>query len=223
MNLRGYVICTTQRSGSTLLCQLLASTGALGRPDEYFRTPDMRGAGFESYPTDPDQQLVEVLKRGAGPNGVYGLKIVPWQVRLAAQARWAERLPGLRFVRLDRRDVLLQAISLARATQTDRWTSPEGEIRPPAYDAAAIDQALADVTLGMARWDRWFAAAGVEPMRVAYEDITADNQRVVDAIAATVGVPGKTCIDYDLVDLERQRDETSAEWRTRFVAERRAF
>jgi LPS sulfotransferase NodH len=31
-----YVICTSPRSGSTLLCKMLTSTGAAGKPDSYF-------------------------------------------------------------------------------------------------------------------------------------------------------------------------------------------
>ena len=36
--MKGYAICTTIRSGSTWLSELLASTGQLGRPAEYFST-----------------------------------------------------------------------------------------------------------------------------------------------------------------------------------------
>ncbi|HMF66717.1 MAG TPA: Stf0 family sulfotransferase, partial [Phyllobacterium sp.] len=35
---RSYVICGTPRSGSTLLCDLLESTGIAGRPASYFRS-----------------------------------------------------------------------------------------------------------------------------------------------------------------------------------------
>ena len=31
-----YLVCATERSGSTLLCELLAGTGVAGRPEEYF-------------------------------------------------------------------------------------------------------------------------------------------------------------------------------------------
>ncbi|MGP8122502.1 MAG: Stf0 family sulfotransferase [Xanthobacteraceae bacterium] len=37
---RGYAICTMPRSGSNFLCQLLASSGCLGRPLEYFNGPE---------------------------------------------------------------------------------------------------------------------------------------------------------------------------------------
>lgn len=36
---RGFAICTAPRSGSNFLSQLVASTGQLGRPREYFNGP----------------------------------------------------------------------------------------------------------------------------------------------------------------------------------------
>jgi trehalose 2-sulfotransferase len=45
-----YLICTTPRSGSTLLCELLAATGIAGRPDEYFQ--QLRSTGQPMSPRD---------------------------------------------------------------------------------------------------------------------------------------------------------------------------
>ena len=50
---RGYAICTAPRSGSNFLCQLLAGTGLLGRPLEYFNGPGRRYFDDPSYPDDP--------------------------------------------------------------------------------------------------------------------------------------------------------------------------
>ena len=45
-----YLICTTPRSGSTLLCELLAASGIAGRPDEYFQ--QLRSTGLPMRPRD---------------------------------------------------------------------------------------------------------------------------------------------------------------------------
>jgi LPS sulfotransferase NodH len=45
-----YLVCTTPRSGSTLLCELLADTGIAGRPDEYFQ--QLRSTGLPMMPAD---------------------------------------------------------------------------------------------------------------------------------------------------------------------------
>jgi len=36
MSAPSYLVCATERSGSTLLCELLAGTGVAGRPEEFF-------------------------------------------------------------------------------------------------------------------------------------------------------------------------------------------
>ena len=45
-----YLVCATQRSGSTLLCELLKDTGVAGRPQEFFEA--MRDTGVPPHPGD---------------------------------------------------------------------------------------------------------------------------------------------------------------------------
>ena len=45
-----YLICTTPRSGSTLLCEQLIATGSAGVPDEYFQ--QLRSTGMPMTPRD---------------------------------------------------------------------------------------------------------------------------------------------------------------------------
>lgn len=98
-----YLICTTPRSGSTLLCESLAATGVAGRPDEYFQQLTATGLprgpgdyldglpGFAAPPGgDPRVQplydpgrfggfgeyLAWALRAGTTPNGVFGAKIM---------------------------------------------------------------------------------------------------------------------------------------------------
>ncbi len=40
---RSYLVCATQRSGSTLVCQALKETGVAGRPEEYFEALEHSG------------------------------------------------------------------------------------------------------------------------------------------------------------------------------------
>jgi LPS sulfotransferase NodH len=101
-----YLICTTPRSGSTLLCEMLAGTGVAGRPDEYFQQLRATGlpmtardyldgvaADLVPHPGhettleqhtlyDPRrfagfEEYVEwVLRRATTPNGVFAAKIM---------------------------------------------------------------------------------------------------------------------------------------------------
>lgn len=61
---RSYLVCATQRSGSTLLCELLKATGVAGRPDEYFEA--VRDTGVPPHPGD---YLGSLAGTGAGIRG----------------------------------------------------------------------------------------------------------------------------------------------------------
>ena len=52
---RSYILCTTPRSGSTLVCQALKATGVAGRPEEYFEA--LRKTG---RPRRPEQYFNSV-------------------------------------------------------------------------------------------------------------------------------------------------------------------
>lgn len=113
-----YLVCATQRSGSTLLCELLKGTEVAGVPDEYFealratglprqprqyfeaadvsdigaRMPPVRSDRPEQ-PGDFEGWFSYVLGRGTTPNGVFGAKMM-WNYLDDFRARLAE-LPGL--------------------------------------------------------------------------------------------------------------------------------
>ena len=101
-----YLVCATQRSGSTLMCELLKATGVAGLPLEYFEA--MRDTGIPPHPGDflhglpstrlgirddprpPDapaysslagltdyrQHLERTFAQGTTPNGVFGAKLM---------------------------------------------------------------------------------------------------------------------------------------------------
>lgn len=87
---RSYIICTTMRSGSTMLASGLRETGVAGRPDEYFAPPVRlpQAEVFEMAPvryrelleahrrTHPAEQVLRgIVEAGTTDNGVFGVKI----------------------------------------------------------------------------------------------------------------------------------------------------
>ena len=217
---RGYAICCEPRSGSTWLGSVLASTGVLGRPFEFFR--DARAAARAE--ADPERVLAELVGRASTPNGVYGLKIFARQFDLAERTRWAERLPGLVFVHLEREDLLGQALSLARAEQMPAFRRedrpPKG---PPVYDRGRIEAALRRIAHDQARWKLWFARNAIAPLRLTYEAAVADPHGAVRAIATHVGVEGEAQADLSKVTLAIVRNEETELWRARFLEESADF
>jgi LPS sulfotransferase NodH len=219
--MRGYAICAEPRSGSSFLGYVLASTEVLGRPLEYFNAPAMRKiAGFGDYPEEPERQLEAVIARGATANGVYGVKVFGNHRERMQAAGWTQRLPGLSFVRLERRDRLGQAISLVRALQTGRWTAHEEPLAEAAYDRAAIDRTLRYLDEAEARWSSYFACNDTPVLHLIYEDVAAAPQSAAEAVARLVGLAGPAQVDERrLKDAVIQRDALSEAWRARFTAE----
>jgi LPS sulfotransferase NodH len=211
---KGYAICSEHRSGSTFLCQLLASTQLLGRPEEYFS--DNRFAlSLEREPAALDA----LVALAATPNGIYGLKLFTQQFDATMKSRWPERLPGLRWVHLQRRDLLAQAISLVRTIQTDQYRSTEAPRAEPRYDRAAIAGHLARLAENEARWRRYFARNALQPLWLVYEEVIADPAAAVAAVARHLGLAGEVRPDLERVAVGIQRDAVTEEWRARFAAE----
>jgi len=178
------MICAVSRSGSTYLCELLASTLALGNPNEYFNTAGRRRRMGPSYPADGFAQIDIIRTIGATSNGIYAVKVIgPQLARIASSIDPFRDLPNLSFVRIHRRDILGQAISLARARQTGRFITSDQQRGAPAYSQGQIRHAIQSIRQQEAIWDETMARLAAQPLVVAYEEILSDAQHVVDRIA----------------------------------------
>jgi LPS sulfotransferase NodH len=232
-----YFICATPRTGSSLLCGLLASTGVAGRPEAYFRVPDERlwagrwGLDVDAF--DYADYVRAALAAGRTGNGVFGAKLM-WgtldrvvdglamvhpELAGADGALLRRAFGRTAFVHLRREDVLAQAVSWLRAEQTHLWyVGDTGANRePPRYDADGIDDLLRTIDAHQAAWDEWFAAYEVEPHRVRYEDLAADPVGVTRGILDVLGLdlPAGTTIRPRH---RRQADDLNAEWISRHRA-----
>lgn len=218
--LRGYALCGAPRSGSNYVCEILGSTGVLGRPREYFNGAARRIHDDPAYPDDPHAQIERILTMGATGNGIYGLKLFPGLFdTVAPHLKLTEALPNLHFVRLRRLDVLGQAMSWVRSIQTRQFRSTETAAGAPHYDGAAIQHYVGQVCQRNARWDMFFARTGMKPIELVYESVAGDPQSAADAVAAVLGLADRPRIDSSIVRLAVQRDDVTRVWRERFHAE----
>jgi trehalose 2-sulfotransferase len=196
-----YLLCGTPRTGSTLLCGLLASTGVAGRPESYFREPDERvmarrlgvavgGDGSFDY-----RRFARAARAvGSTPNGVFAARVMwgtvdrivagldPGPRRRRDLEVLVEAFGPLRMVHLRREDVVGQAVSWARAEQTGYWQDGDRPAAEPRFDRGLIGDLVRTIEEHEAAWNRWFTEQGVAPYRVTYEDVTADPARAVRAI-----------------------------------------
>jgi sulfate adenylyltransferase subunit 2 len=238
---RSYLVCATERSGSTLLCELLAATGVAGRPEEFFefleatgrpRQPREYFEGVEDpalldllppllvpLPRPPwEQQLRDALERGTTTNGIFGSKLM-WAYLGEFPDEPADVFPDVHWVHVSRNDKLAQAISLWRAIQTSQWRAEDRDASSgePVYHQGAIAHLKRRLEEHDRSWDAWFAERGIEPHRVAYEDLSADAHAAVRGVLEHIGA----ATDATIPDppLRRQADGRSKEWAERFLEE----
>jgi LPS sulfotransferase NodH len=226
--LLSYVLCGTPRTGSTLLCSLLSSTGVLGRPESYFREPDeATWAERFDLPVDGprvrDYAAFVAAARAAGTsdNGVFAARIM-W----GSLERMMEGLGGpgqsdvailerafgpLTFVHLRREDIVGQAVSWCRAEQTGYWQQGEIELRAPEQDLERTKELVDTIRDHNAAWQSWFDRHEVQPHVVTYEHLVSDGRQVVEGIAAQLGVdvPAQW---QPVSPHEKQADELNASW-----------
>lgn len=209
----------TNRSGSTFLGELLASTGFFnpaGEPlngDEVLRRSAEHGwQGFGQY--------FAGIAAEQARNGHFVLKASIGQLSVLTQNGILPRIIGQsRFIVAERGDKLAQAISWRIASVTGRYRSFDSPAaRAPTYDGAALRRHVEDAVEAHATISRFMALNGIAPLTVSYELLTSRPAAVGQILCAELGQPALTC-DLSQVRLERQATDLNREWRERFLAE----
>jgi trehalose 2-sulfotransferase len=201
-----YVVCTSPRSGSTLLCKLLAATGVAGNPDSYFHSRSISGwledLGLVRDPSAPERELLEAIfraaiRKGTLDTGIFGLRLqghsfdffikklfVLYPGHSSNVERFKAAFGRTLFVHLTRRDKVAQAISYVKARQTGLWhAAPDGteleRLSPPqelAYNASEIRARFEEVMAHDQNWENWFAASKIDPLRISYEELSVNRR-----------------------------------------------
>jgi LPS sulfotransferase NodH len=212
---------------------MMAATGALGQPDEYFRrvldkkrhgdhADPLAEAGRSGTATDDILSRVALAKaRGTTTNGVCSFKLFLNHFEFfARQGDFLKHFPDSRFVWIYRRDLLGQAISFALAKQTKKFRSYENRTAvKPAYDRHQIEALMARIAREDAIWRRYFAKTGIEPLALCYEDFASDPVPYLKSIGEMVGAPVAAGLPASAAKMKVQRNDINRQWRKRFLHE----
>lgn len=224
-----YLVCATPRSGSTLLCEALMNTGLAGIPTEFFMPALSRTLGGRWQTARFDDYVRELFERTSSPNGVFGAKVM-WEhlsellaglqvttagSNLEPHALLEAHLPRLRYVHIRRRDRLRQAISWERALQTGCWNTleyvPAAPAEEPRFDRAAIERRMEQLAALESSWEAFFREAGIDPIRVEYEELASDHEETAQRVLGQLGISVPPDLRVESRRLRRQSDE-SDEW-----------
>ena len=246
-NYQSYVICSTPRSGSTLLCKLLAATGKSGDPESHFHSSSVSDwlIDFDLDPKDPaaERDVLSAIfdaarERGTGNTGIFGLRLQRKSFSFLIQQmsilhpgfstdleRFQAAFGDTLFIYVSRTNKLEQAISLVTATQTGLWhMAPDGvelerlsEPKEPVYDANEIASQLAELTTLDKEWEDWFIGEKLDPLRIAYDELSDDP------VAMLIRILDRLDLDRGLATgirpaVAKLADATSRRWMERFLS-----
>lgn len=231
-----YLICATPRTGSSLLCGLLDSTGVAGHPESWFRRqaePEFAARWGIADPSngafDYASYFQAAVAAGSTANGVFAARIM-WGTMDEVTAHLASVYPGhagsaagllsaafgrTRFVHLRRGDVVAQAVSLLRAEQTGVWFETPDERREPTaepgFDFGQVRELVRQIEEDNATWEAWFTAEGIRPHRVRYEDLDADPIGIASGVLGFLGLDLPAGREIT-VRHKRLADDLNAQW-----------
>lgn len=219
-----FVIASAYRAGSTMLATTLWEKGAFGAPWDYFNFENkemdimMARLGAASL----DEYVAKLFELRVSSNGVFSTKTHFHHFNSALQqsAELRRRLADARYLYVNRRDKIAEAISMAKALQTNSWMSFASARRAPLfYSREFIGDCLREVMRQTEDWWRWFGSCAIEPYVVDYEEFIADVPAGVAEIAHWLDIEFNADEEVVLPKVERQSDDINREWKERFLAE----
>jgi trehalose 2-sulfotransferase len=252
-----YIICATPRSGSTLLCDALSRTRLAGRPDEYFlfwywsvhKPQNMNRREARSWALPPASYVKKVFTRGTRGK-VFGVKIMfsyfAFVVEVLRQYVDGENprpenvldsfFPNLHYIYITRQDKVRQAVSLARAVQTDEWkvnawsdfvrlcerifSRKNSQDNYLIYDFDQIDGFYREMVRQEESWENYFRESEIQPYRVVYESFVKSYNETLLEILKYLQVAHPAKMNFRKPFVKPQNDRLNEEWAQRFTADR---
>jgi LPS sulfotransferase NodH len=237
------IICATPRSGTTLLCDLLAETGVTGRPDSFYRRESIdtfaRRLDVADGPDFARRYLAAIIAEGRGDGDLFSMRVMWPSLRemcaklaglFPTETNDADRIVAAfgtpLYLHVEREDKVAQAISRIKAEQSGLWhrdadggvREQGGEYRAPTYDRAAIERSIAETTAHQAEWRHWFACEDIVPVEMTYEELSVDPAaalaRLLNALDRDPSLAARVS-----ARTAKLADAQSREWAERFARE----
>ncbi len=209
---RGFLLCITPRSGSSMLSDVLARTGAVGKAEEHF--PSSAAAPLPAWMVECGgvDGVLAALGRHA-PAGYFGIKGDLFQLfPLIAANRFTGAQCELRHIYLTRRNRVGQAVSLARAVRTNQWHSSDPWVADPELTFREILERLHYIRTMESDWETVFTALGVKPLRLVYEEVVANQVETFERIRTHLDVEWRVPPAQITSTYEPLRERYNPEW-----------
>ena len=234
-----YTIWFSQRTGSTLLCRALQSTGVAGQPSEWLSTTDL----LDKYQLNSYAELQRKLWHyGTTPNGVFGVKTGAYEPYLSQIIDtfkqfpgcdskldnrveiWNNAFPNCKHIYMTRRNKVRLAVSWWKAIQSAEWHRKKGKLPVAAelenkYNYEAIAHLFAECSMREAAIQEFFDEGSIVPLTIVYEDFVLNYEATIESIIEYLELPSAN-ISLASPPLQQLADDVSEEWVHRFRKER---
>jgi len=237
-----YSIWFSNRNGSTLLCEALASTGIAGQPGEFFNLMPGEDSLCAKYGAENFEALkTKIWAAGTSQNGMLGIKIGRHNAHmdrifneiLAFQrsengipndrkAIWAAIFPNCQHIFLTRRNKVRQAVSWWKAIKDNAWHLKVGQnhenehsFYEENYDFDALSHLLKETVLRECAIQAYFSENNISPLTVVYEDFVQNYEATIYRILEFLGI-NTTGVKIGTKALTRTATAQSEAWVQRF-------
>lgn len=215
-----YYILSGPRTGSTWLCRLLSETRVLGRPAEHYLLP--QGERVIDTNNKTQQKFLskeftdDLIDNRSTPNNIFGAKGSPFGLRAMRS-----HLEPVQVIFLQRRDVIMQAISFYLRDSNNDWKTEQSakiKCEDIKYDNTGLFEAYSRIVLGNSARYNFCAINHIYPLSIYYEDLYRDPTSWIQYIGNYIGV------SVDIGSIDRYegsmlRTQGSYEWKDIFIKE----
>lgn len=246
---RTYIIASTPRTGSNLLCGLLGGTGLAGAPLEYFNPGHMRSLLERLDSATPRERLRRwrhrnakgwtwlgirgwgereirhylrlVQRKRTTPNGVFGIKAHHRQVeRVFLENGFAPE----DFLEAPPYLYLTRRDQLAQAISwlkaRQTWSWQQaGDASQTRFDFDLLRKRLERIHRQEDGWKRYFIEREIEPLRLVYEDMVKDLDGSIRRVLSWIGVDAPPDLAVPAPTTRKLADDESRRWADRYREE----
>jgi trehalose 2-sulfotransferase len=213
--IKNYVICSSPRSGSTLLSKGLISTKYAGLPHEYFNI-DHKSDFFNRWKFKSLREYVLQLKKHrVTNNGIFGFKIHYHQFKTEFEDDNLDTyFEDLNYIFITRKDKILQGISLLKAMQTGKWSSEFKSINRSNFSYYYIKKSIEKILLEELNWKKYFEENNINPMIINYEELETKYEESIIKILNFLSISNDRIIHQK--QLLKQRNFNNLIWKYRY-------
>lgn len=183
-----YLICATPRTRSTVLCDLLVSSGVAGYPREYHEEHESL-KGLDITHRKVYQKYISV---STSPNGICGIQVMYKQKHIIEKFIDFKKV---KCIWLRRENKIKQAISLLKAAKRDCFHETNETRRNDDLDQIKITNdeiiySTFELTAQDMSWGYYFQENRISPLTIWYKELETETQQkdILKKVLAFLGI-----------------------------------